>query len=152
MKCVLSFKAFPSDGKVTSLGSPSCKLMASTITVWYSIPCIIIEGVSFQKFYDHLIEWNNFGQSFGQLWGSSKTSWRQFWDNLEVTLYLCICMYVYALDLESCVWAEVWCVWQGQHGLGEVWCVWGGGGFLGHPGLLVWGEPAQLALMVKSSI
>ena len=32
-------------------------------------------------------------------------------------------MYVYALDLESCVWAEVWCVWQGQHGLGEVWCV-----------------------------
>ena len=51
-------------------------------------------------------------------------------------------MYVYALDLESCVWAEVWCVWQGQHGLGEVWCVWGGGGFLGHPGLLVWGEPA----------
>ena len=70
----------------------------------------------------------------------------QLGDNLSMY------MYVYALDLESCVWAEVWCVWQGQHGLGEVWCVWGGGGFLGHPGLPVWGEPALLALMVKSSI
>ena len=46
------------------------------------------EGVSFQEFYGHLIEWDNFGKAFGQLWGSSKTPWRQFWDNLETTLYL----------------------------------------------------------------
>ena len=59
-------------------------------------------------------------------------------DNFGTT-YLCICMYMPLTSNHVCgrrcgVCGKASTAW-GRCG------VWGGGGFLGHPGLLVWGEP-----------